>query len=304
MKRIACAALVLALAGTAAAQPGPQPRAARTIQHSVEFFSGEVPFDVNVIKGAPFSAEAHSQTIQTLADGNRIVRENSSVLYRDSEGRTRREHGINAIGNLPLGAENLRIISINDPVENVSYILHPAHNRATRISLPAGHLSEEGKMLFRRPGAEGEEERVVIRRRRPDPDMLGEAAPGGGPMIRHREVLPHIGIAPGPFSQRNSITEELGVQVIEGIQAEGRRTTITIPAGDIGNEQPIIIVSEVWISPELQLLVYSKRDDPMSGQTIYRLTRVDRSEPDASLFQVPAGYEVNEAPMIRRPFPR
>jgi len=54
--------------------------------------------------------------------------------------------------------------------------------------------------------------------------------------------------------------------MIEGVRADGTRTTITIPAGAMGNEQPILIVSERWYSPELQTVVMTKRNDPAYGR--------------------------------------
>ena len=83
--------------------------------------------------------------------------------------------------------------------------------------------------------------------------------------------------------------EDLGQQTIEGVTATGTRTTTVIPAGAIGNEQPIRIVSEEWTSPELQVLVLTKHSDPRTGETSYRLTGVTRTEPAKSLFEVPAG---------------
>src|SRR5882724_3134253 len=35
------------------------------------------------VKGAPYSAEAVNETIQTLPDGNRIVQRSSAMQYRD-----------------------------------------------------------------------------------------------------------------------------------------------------------------------------------------------------------------------------
>ncbi len=91
-----------------------------------------------------------------------------------------------------------------------------------------------------------------------------------------------------------SRTEQLGTQMVEGIAAEGARTTTTIPAGAIGNERDINIVSERWYSPELQMVILMKHVDPRYGETTQRLSNIDRNEPDASLFQVPDGYEVKE----------
>jgi hypothetical protein len=85
-------------------------------------------------------------------------------------------------------------------------------------------------------------------------------------------------------------TESLGKQTIEGVTAAGTRTTRTIPAGEIGNERPLEITSEVWTSPDLQILVLSKRTDPRIGETVYRLTNIQRGDPDPSLFRVPSGF--------------
>ena len=98
----------------------------------------------------------------------------------------------------------------------------------------------------------------------------------------------------------NVQTESLGSQVIEGVQADGTRTTMTIPAGRIGNEKPIQIVTERWYSNQLQAVVMSKRTDPRVGETIYRLTNINQTEPPAALFQVPSGYTVQEGPSFRR----
>ena len=85
-------------------------------------------------------------------------------------------------------------------------------------------------------------------------------------------------------------TEDLGKQVMEGLSVEGTRTTLTIPAGQIGNERPIEIVSERWYSPDLQMVIMSKHSDPRMGETVFTVTNISRANPDASLFQVPPGY--------------
>lgn len=59
--------------------------------------------------------------------------------------------------------------------------------------------------------------------------------------------------------------EALGQQTIEGVPAEGKRTTSVIPAGAIGNEQDIKIVSETWYSSDLQTTISSTRMDPRMG---------------------------------------
>jgi TonB family protein len=112
-------------------------------------------------------------------------------------------------------------------------------------------------------------------------------------------AIPMIDLPPGKYFMGESRTEELGTQMVEGIAAVGTRHINTIPAGAIGNERPIEIVSERWYSPELQMVILMKHVDPRYGESAQRLTNIDRSEPDASLFQVPDGYEIKEGPGMK-----
>lgn len=91
-------------------------------------------------------------------------------------------------------------------------------------------------------------------------------------------------------------TEDLGSQTMQGVTVTGVRTTRTIPAGQIGNDKPISIVTEVWTSPELNTIVYSKRTDPRMGEQTFQLTNITRSEPDPSLFTVPSDFKVVDGP--------
>jgi hypothetical protein len=83
---------------------------------------------------------------------------------------------------------------------------------------------------------------------------------------------------------------------MEGLVVAGVRTTRTIPVGEIGNEKPINVVTEVWTSPDLKTIVYSKRSDPRMGEQTFKLTDIVRAEPDASLFTVPADFKVMDGP--------
>jgi hypothetical protein len=95
-------------------------------------------------------------------------------------------------------------------------------------------------------------------------------------------------------------TETLGKRTFDGIEAEGTRTVSTIPAGSIGNERPIEIVSERWYSAELQTVVMTRHSDPRTGDNVYRLENINRTEPQANLFQVPADYTVSEPVGVMR----
>jgi hypothetical protein len=103
--------------------------------------------------------------------------------------------------------------------------------------------------------------------------------------------------APPPFAQERqneSTTTSLGTQMIGGVSAQGTRTTRTIPEGTIGNEKPIVVTVDRWYSPDLQMNVMIKRSDPRTGDSVFQLANIVRSEPDASLFQVPSDYTVKE----------
>jgi hypothetical protein len=93
--------------------------------------------------------------------------------------------------------------------------------------------------------------------------------------------------------------ETLPSKVIEGVLADGKRTTTTIAAGAEGNERDLIITAEEWTSPELHVLVLTEHKDPRNGDSSYRLTSINRNEPQASLFEVPADYRVRETGIRR-----
>ena len=86
-------------------------------------------------------------------------------------------------------------------------------------------------------------------------------------------------------------SEDLGEKVLEGVKVKGERLTAIFPAGSVGNERPLEASLETWYSPDLHLFLYRKRIDPRFGEVLYRLTKIQRIEPDASLFRIPHGYK-------------
>lgn len=334
------------------------------------FVSSEMSFDSKLVKGAPFTADTENESVKTLADGNRIVHKNSGSISRDSEGRTRRENTINAIGQFA-GNESRKTITLNDPVAGAIFILEPDNRIArkmggVRSTAPAMKVVE-GVPLGEAPKkinvSGGVLQGSALKRVNPEYPPVAKAAKASGaiqvqitiseegkvidatavsghPLLRDAaveaarqwEFKPTVlsgqavkvqgtlsfnfsleGEATNINNQNtdqavqavktrtgfpafNSNTESLGKQMIEGVEAEGKRTVTTIPVGAIGNERSIEIVSESWFSPELQTVVMSKRTDPTSGETMFRLTNIRRGEPDASLFQVPSDYTVKEGP--------
>lgn len=124
--------------------------------------------------------------------------------------------------------------------------------------------------------------------------------------IRNPGPPPGEGHPPGNlYDQRGEFAEgkveSIGTKSIDGIEAEGTRSTITIPVGKIGNDRAIEIVSERWYSPSLQAVLISKHSDPRMGDTVYRLTNIKRAEPDPALFRVPADYKILEGQPPRGP---
>ena len=275
----------------------PPPPDANFVFMATESFSGKT------VKGAPYSAEAVTESIQTLADGNRIVNRSTSSVYRDSEGRTRRDQSLKGLGILGgAGEEPVQTIFINDPVAGVTYSLdsrsHIAHKSVPftfEFSRKPGVSTVEGERFEFKvaPGAAAGTVSGNMIMTAPLP------APGPGVRVPHPEVGATQFVFRSKSANANEVKEEqLGKQTIEGVEAEGTRTTITIPAGEIGNERAMEIVSERWYSSELQLVVMTRHSDPRFGETTYKLTNINRAEPAKSLFEVPSGYTVKEGPQF------
>lgn len=227
-----------------------------------------------VVKNAPYTANEVTETTQTLGDGNRIVNRTSASVTRDSEGRTRREESGVKVGSLQ--ASGPKIVTINDPVAHTQYMFQPG-----------GEPGSEGVMLDM-GGAKAKVKTFGITKNETGKVQFGAA--------NERGTKTWITID-DKGEDADVKTESLGTQVIEGINAEGTRNTRTIPAGAIGNEKPIVITSEIWTSPDLQVTVLSKRNDPRFGETVYKLTDISRAEPDPSLFQPPSNLK-KELPYV------
>ena len=362
---------------------------------SFSFMSSDMHFDSKVVKGAPYSAESVTESVQVLADGNRITHTSKASLYRDGEGRVRRDQTLNHIGPWATSNEPAQSIFINDPVAGARYILNPRTRTAQKLSnvmtfsrmregkFPSGDALQTQVFMRSRDEAVAVMERSkasplqggglsgkAVKRVPPTYPAVAKAAGAQGPvsvqivvneagdvetakadsghpllqqaavdaakqwkfsptqlsgnavkvsgMISFNFMLPKEEEAgggmtfmrvPGPGhgveGERvkvdvNPVKESLGKQMIEGVEAEGTRTTITFPAGMMGNERPINVVSERWYSPELQTVVLSKHSDPRFGETSYRLVNINRGEPARTLFEVPSDYTVKEGRQIQR----
>ncbi len=286
MKTLGTVLVAAGLASTLAAQaedPGQKAReAADALKKKAlavstfEFVSGQL-ISGPPVKGAPYSAEAVNETIQTLADGNRIVQRSSEMQYRDNDGRERREE-----------TSAMSAIFISDPVTGERYTLHPEAKTAEKGPLGALHVTTDGGNAFFYingaaagvPGGRSGGGQIATVRLRASEEATKAA------------IIAGIRTAAG---SSDSKVEQLGSMYFEGVQAQGTRTTTTIPAGEIGNERPINIVDETWFSPDLKMTVMSKHTDPRMGETTFQLKSINRSSPPPYLFEVPSDYNVINA---------
>jgi hypothetical protein len=239
----------------------------RLPEGEIAFFSAEMAGAGEVVTAAPYTATATTESTQVLADGNRIVNKTSSFVARDSQGRTRRETDLHRIGTMQV--DSPKTVFINDPTKHTQYIFIPG-GEATKVIRSEGNWKEEPQIVDLRGQRERRSQQKVI--------VNVQGVREGQQSKESSEQVKH---------------EDLGTQTIEGVSAQGKRETITIPAGEIGNERPIEIVTETWFSPELHTMVLRKHSDPRMGDSSYRLTDIKRNEPDAALFKPPAGAKVS-----------
>jgi hypothetical protein len=200
------------------------------------------------------------------------------MQYRDSEGRERREE-----------TSSMGAVFITDPVAGVRFTLHPETRTAEKGATgPTERIftTTGGGNVFYYASERG----VAVK-------GTGEASPLSV-VIRgtQADVAQPLAIATAgrlATGGNDAKTEQLGNMFIEGVQAQGTRTTTTIPAGDIGNERPINVVDERWYSPDLQMTIMTKHSDPRTGETNFALKNINRSSPPPTLFEVPSDYTVN-----------
>jgi hypothetical protein len=203
--------------------------------------------DGKTVTGAPLSGTLIVTRDTTLGDGNKIHNESEAKVYRDTEGRVRREMGVDLV-TPATGAVKRNFIVITDPVAGNRYMLNPDNKTARQMPLHGGRHAGDN----------------------------------------HQED--HMKAMGGPGGAAEFNKEQLGTKAVNGVQAEGIRVSRTIPAGTMGNEKAIVVVTERWYSPDLQIAVMTVHTDPMMGTVTTKLVNVTRGEPDASLFQVPSDY--------------
>ena len=247
------------------------------------FFRGESAVMGPAVKGAPYSAEEVTGSTQVLADGTRIHNESKTLVYRDGEGRVRRD-----------GPDQ---ITIWDPVAGASYFLDPQAQTARKVAVGiVKAASKAGAVSVTVTSNSAMTGTVTV-----TGTAVSDGTPPAEALAAEKEQVARLAMPSGlssavVYTRRATGAagnkESLGTQTMEGVNAEGTRTTSAIEAGAVGNDRPIQVVSERWYSPDLQTAVMTRHNDPRTGEEIFRLTNIHRAEPGADLFQVPAGYQM------------
>src|SRR5437588_2902533 len=249
--------LVALVAGAQTDRPGSIQR-----QSGITLNSAEIAGREELTKNAPYLATAIVESTQMLADGNRILHSTQELVARDVEGRTRHEEVFDRIGSLEIDAP--KTIFISDPVLKKEYTL----NTRDKTFTAQPRIDIDALLNTPRSRAEG-------RSASTEKSNSNSAANAQLSVRRPRDIR----------------SEDLGEKVLEGLKVKGERLAATFPAGSVGNERPLEASLETWYSPDLHLFLYRKRIDPRFGEVLYRLTKIQRIEPDASLFRIPRGYK-------------
>ncbi|HEX3892758.1 MAG TPA: hypothetical protein VHW46_09320 [Terracidiphilus sp.] len=105
--------------------------------------------------------------------------------------------------------------------------------------------------------------------------------------------VPAIGTSgPLPEGRGKRLHEDLGTNVIEGVETHGYRETLTLNPGTMGNDRPMETTREFWWSPELALNLMSIVDSPQAGKQVFTVKNLATTPPEPRLFVVPDDYKV------------
>ena len=211
-----------------------------------------------------YTAEFKITRVQTLANGTTITHESTEHWAVDSSGRYAQSITETTPG---AGGSSFTHVHVHDPVADTDADWNSRVKKAAIIKLPPEDqhqgcwANEAGAVRFSYGGSQPAS---VTTQPRPQP-------------VRNR-----------------STSEDLGTTSIQGFEATGRRTSTTIPAGQVGNDQPIVTSDETWWSKGLGfgLVLRSVHDDPRTGTSTRELVSLTLGEPDPASFQPPEGYEV------------
>jgi hypothetical protein len=266
--RLSLAAVaIMVMAAPGASAQAASPHAGTTSPWIVQAFGfGPAATIVPSIANVPFSAVLIERTEDALVDGVSINREDQEVVMRDGAGRIYRARKINVESRVRSARPN----AVPSPVPRMMIT----------ITDPVAHVQYSCSPI--------KICRKVGYRQWPD---------GRGPQRGPYPVLDRP-------RDRKVTVEDLGTENIGGVEVEGKRLTKLIPEGTVGNDRPFPTVEEIWHSKELDIDIQVKRTDPRFGTRTTTMTEVNPGEPDATYFQVPEGYRVENSPRLTPPQPQ
>jgi hypothetical protein len=227
------------------------------------------------IPGAPFSADVVTEVTRTLPNGETFHSKMQGKLYRDSQGRTRRESQFQSAPSA--AASSGRSVVVNDPVQHVMIVFNEAAKTAMVFRWPSSMTNHMNPA----PASSAASREASPSPAVPSPYI--SARPGGTATLTG-----------GPATAAKTTSEKLGSRELDGVTATGTRTIRSWTTGDEANPQPHSSTTDIWMSPELELTLLSETTEAHSGKTVTRVENLLRSEPDASLFQIPADYTVTD----------
>jgi hypothetical protein len=221
----------------------------------------------------PYTGVRKTTRVQKLADGTTITHESTSKEARDSSGRTYRENQPEVAPGVEGQVRTYTFYYVNDPVSRVTINWNSNSKEATVF-----HLPEPGQVPALSSGMVS---------------MPNVAIPQPGTVTA--SVFGAVGTVTPPHGKpARPVREDLGTKTINGVEAKGTRMTTVIPAGQAGNDQPITVIHETWMSTELRIAVLQIDSDPRTGTRTTELTEIERGEPDPVLFQPPEGYTIKD----------
>jgi hypothetical protein len=231
-------------------------------------------FNEKFVKNQPAAAVFEAKTVRFQSNGaSAVTKHVLTRIYRDSQGRTRREQVAYTGGASIIESANPDSIIIEDPVSGFTYLLNSASRTAFRYKLPP--IVQQGAVDF-------DSVPLVV-------DILRTDSRETNSVKTYRLEPP--------------LRENLGNQQITGVGSEGRRLRFKIPIGALGNAAEVETTHETWVARDMKMLVKSITRNPLVGEHLLRLISLSRSEQPVTLFEVPAGYTIQESGKVRTDLP-
>jgi hypothetical protein len=219
-----------------------------------------------VVTGEPYTATVTTTSVEKLVNGTTITHTSTITEARDSDGRTYRLVTTPAAGS----SSGFTRTTVMDPVAHTMTEWSSQSTTATQFQLRTNPRGEGGAWTGN-GGAGGGAGNAAV------------SGATGGPWAG--------GTGGGRFHAQVTKTT-LPAQTLAGVNAEGVRTTMAIPAGTQGNDKPMVSVRELWTSPDLKIVLLETSDDPREGSRKTEVNSLTPGQPDPTLFQVPQGYTV------------